>query len=139
MREDLGNHGGIFDGGEDRQGAATVGTLFNIDSKHPFEQPGISLMRASAEGGGASPWSANLSLASGASGKPGTGTVPVWRPEEGMISECNLVLGASTPGERRRWSRGRGTSAARRCMNSRGDITIGVVPSRCAPHAGGGA
>jgi hypothetical protein len=65
MREDLGSHGGMFDGGEDRQGAAAVGTLFNIDSEHPFEQPGISLMRASAEGGGASPWSANLSLASG--------------------------------------------------------------------------
>ena len=37
MREDLGNHGGMFDGGEDRQGAAAVGTLFNIDSEHPFE------------------------------------------------------------------------------------------------------
>jgi hypothetical protein len=32
--------------------------------------------------------------------------------------------------KRRRWSLGRGTSAARRCMNSSGDITIGVVPSR---------
>jgi hypothetical protein len=29
MREDLGNHGGMFGGGEDRQGAAAVGTLFN--------------------------------------------------------------------------------------------------------------
>ena len=55
MGEDLGNHGGMFDGGDDRQGAAAVRTLFNIDSEHPFEQPGISLMRASAEGGGASP------------------------------------------------------------------------------------
>ncbi len=32
--------------------------------------------------------------------------------------------------KRMRWSFGRGTSAARRCMNSSGDITIGVVPSR---------
>jgi hypothetical protein len=37
MGEDLGNHGGMFDGGDDRQGAAAVGTLFNIDSEHPFE------------------------------------------------------------------------------------------------------
>ena len=35
MGEDLGNHGGMFDGGDDRQGAAAVGTLFNIDSEHP--------------------------------------------------------------------------------------------------------
>jgi hypothetical protein len=32
MREELGNHGGMFDGGEDRQGAAAVGTLFNIEA-----------------------------------------------------------------------------------------------------------
>ncbi|CAN5725276.1 hypothetical protein BH18PSE1_BH18PSE1_08720 [soil metagenome] len=38
MREDLGDYSGIFDGGDDRQGAAAVGTLFAID--HPFEQPG---------------------------------------------------------------------------------------------------
>ena len=32
--------------------------------------------------------------------------------------------------KRMRWSFGRGTSAAKRCMNSSGDITIGIVPSR---------
>jgi hypothetical protein len=32
MGEDLGNHGGIYDGGEDRQGAAAVGTLLDVDS-----------------------------------------------------------------------------------------------------------
>jgi hypothetical protein len=38
--EDLGNHGRIYDGGDDRQGAAAVGAVFTIDSEHPFEQPG---------------------------------------------------------------------------------------------------
>ena len=37
MSEDLGNHGRMFDGGDDLQGAATLGTLFDIDSEHPFE------------------------------------------------------------------------------------------------------
>jgi hypothetical protein len=37
MGEDLGHHGGMFDGGDDRQGVAALGTLFNIDSEHPFE------------------------------------------------------------------------------------------------------
>jgi len=33
-------NGGIYDGGDDRQGAAAVGALFNIDIEYPFEQPG---------------------------------------------------------------------------------------------------
>jgi hypothetical protein len=37
MRENLGNHGRMFDGGDDLQGAAALGTLVNIDTKHPFE------------------------------------------------------------------------------------------------------
>ncbi len=37
MREDLGDHDGIYDGGDDRQGAAALGTVFNIDIEHPFE------------------------------------------------------------------------------------------------------
>ena len=40
MLEDLGNHGGIYDGGDDRQGAAAVRALFNIDIEYPFEQRG---------------------------------------------------------------------------------------------------
>ena len=40
MLEDLGNHGGIYDGGDDRQGATAVGALFDIDIEYPFEQPG---------------------------------------------------------------------------------------------------
>ena len=43
---------------------------------------------------------------------------------------AQLALGASTPWKRIRCSSGRGTSAARRCMNSSGGITMWVVPSR---------
>ena len=39
MREDLGDHEGIYDGGDDRQGAAALGTVFHVDSEHLFEQP----------------------------------------------------------------------------------------------------
>ncbi len=39
MSEDLGDHGGVFDGGDDLQRAAGVRALFNIDIEHPFEQP----------------------------------------------------------------------------------------------------
>ncbi len=38
--EDLGNHGGMFDGGEDLQDTTPGGTLFHIASEHAFEQPG---------------------------------------------------------------------------------------------------
>jgi len=59
-------------------------------AKYPFEQP-------DPEGGGASPWSAEGYLAlTGVLGKPGTGTSPAWRPEDGMIAERSLALGAST-------------------------------------------
>ncbi len=37
MREDLGDHDGIYDGGDDRQGAAALGTVFHVDIEHPFE------------------------------------------------------------------------------------------------------
>jgi len=63
-------------------------------------------------------------------GKPGTEErLPAWRPEERMISGRSVALGARTPWKRMRWSLGRGTSAARRCINSSGDITTWVVPS----------
>jgi hypothetical protein len=39
-REDLGDHGGIFHGGDDRQGATTLGAVFQVDIEHPFGQPG---------------------------------------------------------------------------------------------------
>jgi hypothetical protein len=40
-----------------------------------------------------------------------------------------LALRAKTPWKRIRCKRGRGTRAARRYMNSSGDMTIWVVPS----------
>ncbi len=36
--ENLGNYPGIFDGGDDRHGAATVRTVCQIDLEHPFMQ-----------------------------------------------------------------------------------------------------
>ena len=40
--EDLGDHGGMFDGGDDLQGAAALGAVFHIDLEHSFEQPSPS-------------------------------------------------------------------------------------------------
>ncbi len=40
MSEDVGDHGGVFNGGDDFQRAAAVRAFFNIDIEHPFEQPG---------------------------------------------------------------------------------------------------
>ena len=39
MSEDLGDHVGVFDGGDDLQRAAAVRAVLNIDIEHPFEQP----------------------------------------------------------------------------------------------------
>ena len=36
MREDLGDHGGLFAGGNDLQVAATVRTVFDVDVEYPF-------------------------------------------------------------------------------------------------------
>jgi hypothetical protein len=40
MGEDLGDHGGMLDGGDDLQGTAAMGAVFYIDLEHSFEQPG---------------------------------------------------------------------------------------------------
>ena len=37
MSEDLGDHRGFFDGGDDLQGARYSRTLLHIDIEHPFE------------------------------------------------------------------------------------------------------
>ncbi len=37
MGENLGNYRGLFDGGNDFQGAATVGAVFDVDIEYPFE------------------------------------------------------------------------------------------------------
>ena len=57
----------------------------------------------------------------------GAGT---WSGSPGTIWDLRAALGASMPWKRMRWSRGRGTSAAKRCRNSNGVITRWVVPSR---------
>ena len=38
MREDPDNHGGLFDGGDNRQVAATMRAMFDIDRENAFEQ-----------------------------------------------------------------------------------------------------
>jgi hypothetical protein len=40
MGEDFDDHRRIVDGGDDLQGAAAVGAVFNIDIEDPFEEPG---------------------------------------------------------------------------------------------------
>ncbi len=39
MGENSGNHGRVFDCGDDLEGAAAVGAAFDVDVEHPFEQP----------------------------------------------------------------------------------------------------
>jgi len=73
-----------------------LGTLFNIDNEHPFEQP-AQLIGAGAAGGGASAWSAEWVLAL-------TGTF-------GIMLGRNLALRASTPWKRMRCNRRCTTSA----------------------------
>ena len=82
MGEDLGDDGGVEDGGEDRQGTAAVGAMFHIDSKTRLSN-WAQLMRADAEGWSVSPWPGGLSttLAGGL----------------GMIWGRSLAFGASTP------------------------------------------
>ena len=38
MREYPDNHGGLFDGGDNLQGAATLRAVFDIDRENAFEQ-----------------------------------------------------------------------------------------------------
>jgi hypothetical protein len=102
MGEDLGNHGGVYDGGDHLQGATAMGAVLQIDIEHPFTKalPGFrpagrrspfktapggfvseqraQLRRAGAAGGGASAWSAE-----GVLGFSGT---------LGMISGRSLAL-----------------------------------------------
>ena len=40
MDEDLGHHGGLFDGGNERQGAAALRSGGHVNFEHPFEQLG---------------------------------------------------------------------------------------------------
>ena len=112
MSENPGNHRGLFKSGNDLQGAATVGAVFHVDIENPFEQP-AQLMRAELACWGAPSRSSEVSFRVSA--------------RLGMICGRSLALGASTPWKRIRLSLGRGTKAARRCMNSSGGITMWVV------------
>ena len=105
MGEDLGDGGGVEDGGEDRQGTAAVGTPFHVDIEHPLEQLGPA-QAGRRRGRTCLTVAGYLSIAL-------TGGL-------GTIWGRSLALGASTPWKRMRCSLGRGTSAARRCMNSSG-------------------
>ncbi len=40
MSENFGNHRGIFNRGNDLQGATTVRAMLNVDIEYAFEQPG---------------------------------------------------------------------------------------------------
>ena len=42
MGEDLGNHGGMFDGGDDLQGATARGALLDVDLKHSLRKPSLA-------------------------------------------------------------------------------------------------
>jgi hypothetical protein len=46
MGKDPGDHGGLFNRGDDFQGAASIRAAFDIDVEHPLEQARLSLMRA---------------------------------------------------------------------------------------------
>ena len=38
--EDLGDHGGVYDAGNELQGAAALRALLDVDLEYPLEQPG---------------------------------------------------------------------------------------------------
>ena len=40
VREDLGDHGGVYDAGNELQGAAALRALLDVDLEYPLEQPG---------------------------------------------------------------------------------------------------
>ncbi len=90
------------------------------DIEHPFEQSG-QLRRAGATGGGASAGSAEGGWTlSGTLGMI-SGRSLALRPRRAkQAPSLGLASGTSTPWKRMRWSLGRGTSAARRCVGRHG-------------------
>ena len=111
MREDPDDHRQLLDGGDDLHVAATLRAVFEVQVEHALEQARPAYARRHAVR---------------VVGRIIAGFLR-WA---GTIAARNPALGASTPWKRIRCRRGRGTSAARRCMNSRGDITMCVVPLR---------
>ena len=98
--------------GDDLQSAAAVRAVVDVNIEDSFEQP-CQLMRAGAPCACASSVEASVARSAGL----------------GMILPRNFALGTSMPWKRIRCKRERGTSAASRCMNSSGAMTIWVVPS----------
>jgi hypothetical protein len=69
MSEDLGDHRGFFDGGDDLQGAAATQGQCSLSIANTRLSSRAQLMRVGADGGGASPCSAEVSwVLSGAFG-----------------------------------------------------------------------
>jgi hypothetical protein len=83
MAEDLDDHRRIFNRGDDLQGAATVGAVFDVDVEDSFKQPRPAHER-------------RFSLSSGVIGWGLGGTL--WRGGNDLTAQ--LALGASTPGSR---------------------------------------
>ena len=50
MREDLDNHRGLFEGGDNLKVAATLRAVFEVDIEHALEKPRLSPMRAGTSG-----------------------------------------------------------------------------------------
>jgi hypothetical protein len=113
MIKNFGDRSFLQDGGDDFQGSDAMRTMLDIE--HSLEQT--------------RPTDAHRSHGRGHIVIP-TGWVIFVFLAAREISERSLAFGASTPWKRMRLSLARETSAASRCMNSSGDITIGVVPSQ---------
>ncbi len=95
-----------------------------------FVSSRAQLIGAGGAGGGTSAWSAEGVLA--LTGRFGmiSGRSLALRPRRAKQAPPWPGFGREHAMETDEINRGRGTSAASRCMNSSGDITIGVVPSR---------
>ncbi len=98
-------------------------------SNTSFEQPGPAY-GGRRRGRSTSAWSAEGVLA--LTGRFGmiSGRSLALRPRRAKQAPPWPGFGREHAMETDEINRGRGTSAASRCMNSSGDITIGVVPSR---------
>jgi hypothetical protein len=116
VREDLLNDRLLQEGGDDLQLTAAVRAVLEVELEHPLEQPGPTQPHR--------PVVPTIRLVCGGLRCLGGRHRLLW-------TTCARIfaLGASTPWKRIRCSLGLGTSAARRCMNSSGDITRCVVPS----------
>ena len=109
MAEDLDDHRRVFD---DLQSAAAVRAVLHVDIEDSFEQPGPAQTRC-------------FSLGTGVIGR-GLGCM-LWRSGNDFTAQLRVRRQHSMEADR--CKHGPGTSAARRCMNSSGAMTIWVVPS----------